>query len=118
MNIKIYENALMDTVIEPMIDLMTDFEDCGFDKDDIAKCESLVKTYLSGLCAITEPTNEAILDEVKTLVLALNELNEATDYSLIETEEREALWSIIQQSAIDCGLVDPEDDITEEWREW
>ena len=55
---------------------------------------------------------------VKKLVLALNKLNEKTDYCLLETEERESIWEIIQNSAVECGLVNPEDDITEEWREW
>jgi len=37
---------------------------------------------------------------------------------LLETEERESIWEIIQNSAVECGLTNPEDDITEEWREW
>ena len=37
---------------------------------------------------------------------------------MIETEERENIWELIQTSAVECGLQDPTDDITEEWREW
>lgn len=36
----------------------------------------------------------------------------------IETGEREAIWQIIQSSAEECGLSDPPEDVTEEWREW
>ena len=35
-----------------------------------------------------------------------------------ETGEREAIWQIIQSSAEECGLSDPPEDVTEEWREW
>ena len=58
------------------------------------------------------------MKHVKTLVLALNKLNEKTDYCLLETEERESICEIIQESAIACGLSDPSDDITEEWRDF
>lgn len=37
---------------------------------------------------------------------------------LIETTEREVIWELIQSSAVECGLQDVKDDITEEWREW
>ena len=67
---------------------------------------------------LEEPSDEEIMNQVKELVLALNDLNEKTDYSLIETDAREAIWEIIQTSAIDCGLKEYGDDITEEWREW
>ena len=58
------------------------------------------------------------MKEVKEVVIALNKLNAKTDYSIIETMEREAIWEIIQTSAVECGLSNPSDDITEEWREW
>ena len=101
-----------------MTEFMNDCEDCGFTKKDIAKCETLILEYLVALENITKPTNKEIMKYVKKLVLALNKLNEKTDYCLLETEERESIWEIIQNSAVECGLTDPEDDITEEWREW
>ena len=55
---------------------------------------------------------------VKELVLALNDLNEGADHCLLETDEREAICELIQCSAEECGLIDPESDVTEEWREW
>ncbi|MBQ4323368.1 MAG: hypothetical protein IJC19_05465, partial [Clostridia bacterium] len=82
------------------------------------KCEALILEYLVALESITEPANKEIMKHVKKLVLALNKLNEKTDYCLLETEERESIWEIIQNSAVECGLTNPEDDITEEWREW
>jgi len=101
-----------------MTEFMNDCEDCGFTRKDIAKCEALILEYLVALESITEPANKEIMKHVKKLVLALNKLNEKTDYCLLETEERESIWEIIQNSAVECGLTNPEDDITEEWREW
>ena len=101
-----------------MTEFMNDYEDCGFTQKDIAKCETLILEYLVALESIIEPTNKEIMKHVKKLVLALNKLNEKTDYCLLETEERESIWEIIQNSAVECGLTNPEDDITEEWREW
>ena len=118
MNIQKYKQQLQENVIDLMTEMMGDVDDCGFTKEDIAKCEALILAYLSALESISVPTNEEIMEHVKALVLALNELSEETDYCMIETEEREAIWEIIQDSAVECGLTDPEDDITEEWRDW
>ena len=49
-------------------------------------------------------------------MLALNDLNEELDYALIETVEREAICELIQTAAVDCGLQDVPDDVTEDWR--
>ena len=118
MDIQIYKNQLQETVIAPMIRFLTEYDDCGFTQKHVANCEVLILDYLTALEKIAKPTNEEIMTHVNTLVLALNELNQKADYCLLETEEREAIWEIIQTSAVACGLVDPEDDITEEWREW
>ncbi len=118
MNTQIYKIQLQETVVTPMTEFLKDCDDCDFTQKDIAKCESLIIEYLAALEGITEPGNKEIMKHVKKLVLGLNKLNEKTDYSLLETEEREAIWEIIQNSAVECGLTDPEDDITEEWREW
>ena len=118
MDIQIYKKQLQETVIASMTEFMNEYDDCGFEQKHVAKCEALILEYLSALEKITAPTNKEIMKHVKKLVLSLNKLNEKTDYCLLETEEREAIWEIIQTSAVECGLVDPEDDITEEWREW
>ena len=118
MDIQYYKKQLQETVVDLMIEFMGDDEDYGFSKKDIDECEALILNYLMALNGMEEPSNQQIMECVKELVLALNDLNEKTDDTLIETEEREAIWEIIQNSAVECGLTDPEDDITEEWREW
>ena len=113
-----YKNQLQDTVIIPMNEFMTDYDDCGFTEKDIAKCESLILKYFAALEEIKVHSDKEIMENVKSLVLSLNKLNEKTNYCLIETEEREAICEIIQSSAIESGLSDSSDDITEQWREW
>lgn len=118
MNLNQYKDKVVETVVEPMISFMEDWDDCDYTTENVQSCKTLIYKYLEALAAMTTPTDEAIMEQVKTLVLALNELNEQADYSLIETEAREAIWEVIQTSAVDCGLKEYGDDITEEWREW
>ena len=118
MNLNEYKDKAVEIVIEPMISFMEDWDDCDYTIEDVETCKFLIYTYLEALAEMVEPTDEAIMEQVKNLVLALNELNEKVDYSLIETEAREAIWEVIQTSAVDCGLKEYGDDITEEWRDW
>lgn len=113
-----YRNQLSETVLEPMVSFMEDWDDCDYTKAHVDACGELLMTYLETLAAIDTPTDVVIMEAVKTVVLGLNDLNEQTDYSLIETDARESIWELIQNSAVDCGLSDASDDITERWREW
>ena len=118
MNLNEYKEKVVEIVIDPMISFMEGWDDCDYSIDDVEKCKSLMYTYLEELDKMTAPSDEAIMEQVKILVLALNDLNEKTDYALIETEAREAIWEVIQTSAVACCLTEYSDDITEEWREW
>ena len=119
MDIEKFKARLSDNVITPILEYMEELgEDCEYSKKDVRKCEKILAEYLESLTALLVPTDEDIMKCVKKAVLALNNLNEKTDYALIETVERESIWELIQTSAVECGLQDPADDITEEWREW
>ncbi len=119
MEITKFKVMLADNVIAPMIAFMEECgEDCEFSKKDVQKCEKILTEYLDVLAALAIPSDKDIMKCVKKAVLALNKLNEKTDYALLETEERENIWALLQTSAVECGLQDPADDITEEWREW
>lgn len=107
-----------DTVIRPMLELIEEFGEEEYTREDVRKCENLMYGYLDALGAMTDPTDEAIMDQVRELVLALNDLNAAADDALIETMEREAIWEVVQTSAVARGLQNVPDDVTEEWREW
>ena len=113
-----YRDQLQKTVITPMMEYLQGCKTCGYSEQDVAKCQELILAYLDALEGIHAPANREIMEQVRVLVLALNELNEKTDFCLLETDEREAICEIIQSSAVACGLTDAEDDVTEEWREW
>ena len=120
MNAEFYKEQVMENVIGPMLSYMEEWDEdeCEYTEEEVEACKELICTYLDALNAMEEPADEDIMEQVKILVLALNELNEKTDYVLIETDAREAIWEIIQESAVACGLQEYGDDITEEWREW
>ncbi len=118
MNLAFYRTQVAETVVQPMIDFIEEYDGDGYTREDVQTCEKLLLEYLDTLNALPAPSDEAIMKLVKHLVLSLNDLNEATDYNLIETDAREAIWSVIQDSAAECGLQDAPDDVTEEWRDW
>ena len=113
-----YQEQVIETVVEPMLSFMEEWDDCDYSAEDVQVCKSLINTYLETLDGMSEPSDEEIMEQVKILVLALNELNEKTDYTLIETDAREAICEVIQASAVDRGLKEYGEDITEDWREW
>ena len=121
MDIIKFRTMLNNSVTGKMIEYLEFFdedEERPFTKDDVEKCGEILSRYLDSLAALTLPTDQQILECVKQAVLELNKLNEDTDYSMIETDERENIWNLIQTSAVECGLHNPIDDITEQWREW
>lgn len=118
MNIESFKKQVRETVTADLISYMQEDEDCGYRKRHVAACEKLLFRYLDKLGHLQTVTDKTVMQEVKNVVLALNRLNEKTDYALIETDARERIWEIIQSSAVACGLTDTSDDITEEWREW
>ncbi|WP_051404879.1 hypothetical protein [Bacillus cihuensis] len=63
-----------------------------------------------------KPKKGEILENVKEVVIQLNELNDKYGY-FIETMDREELYEFITEADRIAGLK-VEGDITEEWREW
>lgn len=118
MNVAQFKEKTTEIAVNPMIEFIEEWGAEGYTREDVRKCEALIHDYLDTLGTMSEPTDASIMEQVKCLVLALNELNEATDYSLIETDAREAIWEVIQNSAVACGLQDVPEDVTEEWRDW
>ena len=118
MDIAQFKAETTENVIEPMIRFIEEYDGEDYTKEDVQKCESLIHQYLEALHAMSAPTDDDIMEQVRIVVLALNDLNQATGYALIETDAREALWGVIQTSAEACGLQNAPDDVTEEWREW
>ena len=122
MNILKYKEKIITNVAEEMLSFMRDCEedegDAGYTEDDVEECKEILFDYIDALDELEDPADEDIMAEVENVVVALNELNANTDDMLIETVEREAIWEIIQEAAVECGLEEEYDDVTEEWREW
>ena len=117
MELKKFKDMVQENVLASMLDFMGE-EEAGFSREDVEACGALLNGYLDALAAMENVSDEAIMAQVQKTVLALNDLNEATDYCLIETGEREAIWEVIQLAAIARGLKNASEDITEEWRDW
>ncbi len=117
-----FSAMLNENIIQPMISYMemciSCDDDCGYNEDDIARCESLLSDYLKALADMDEPSDEDIMEQVEQVVLALNELSDDSTYLLDDEAVSELICQLIQESAVQAGLSDPADDITEEWREW
>ena len=88
MDLNQYLEKMEEIVIQPMISFMDfcDEDDCEYTLEDVQTCKDLISVYLEKLACMEEPEDEAIMEQVKVLVLALNELNEKTDYVLIFPE--------------------------------
>ncbi|SFC58072.1 hypothetical protein SAMN05443252_104427 [Bacillus sp. OV322] len=88
-----------------------------FTSENIDATNTVLDSYINSLKELTEnPTEEEIVECVKSVVIRLNELNEKYD-DFIEIMEREDLCEFITEAARISGL-ESKDDITEEWREW
>lgn len=123
-----FEKRLAEEVVAPMQSYLEicreDGGETDFSEKHIAKCAELMRGYAETLTKLTEPHGAArdkkIMAAVKKLILALNKLNEKTDYAMLETDERENICVLVQDFAIACGLTDiPEDDdVTGQWRDF
>lgn len=91
-------------------------EDCSYKSSDIDLCKNLLENFISKLIDANKDKDK-IMSAVQEVVLALNELNDSAESSLIETEQREDICGFILEAANTAGLITDED-ITEEWREW
>ena len=114
-------------VTAPMLEYYRSWVEDGegsYNESHIQKCAELLDGYAASLASIDAPTgakrDKKIMAAVTKVVLALNKLNEKTDYELLETDERESICMLITDAAVQAGLTElPEDDdVTGEWREF
>lgn len=121
-----FEKRLTEEVVAPIQSYLEicreDGGEVDFSEKHIAECAELMRTYAATLTELTVPQGAArdkkIMAAVKKLILALNKLNEKTDYAMLETDERENICVLVQDFAVACGLADIPDDVTGEWREF
>ena len=119
MQVNTYKNRIINEVITPMKEYMKECgHESGYNIFHILKCKSILLGYLKRLNKIINVSDEKIMKVVEWVVLSLNQLNEKTEYAIIETDARESIYEIIQSAAIEAGLKNYDEDITVEWREW
>ncbi|MCY0970013.1 hypothetical protein [Chryseobacterium wangxinyae] len=88
----------------------------SYTKIDVEECVKILNSYISEIS--NSKSKDEGMEIVKTTVEKLNKLNEKCDFELIETSEREQIAEIIIIESNKKGYNKPEEDITEEWREW
>ncbi len=86
---------------------------------DVLKVRKILNAYYREMSCCFKAQSGNFMDSVKKAVLALNELNEKCDFSLIETDQREDICAYIIQTACFFNFIqDENEDITGEWRDW
>ena len=105
-------------VTGPMLEYMTEARIEDFNGEDVARGGEFLEKFVNALGDLRWPSDKEILAQVEQVVVALNELNEDTDYALIETVEREAIALLIQDAVVARGLRHVPEDVTEPWRDW
>jgi len=106
---------MLDSIQKNMIDYMQGSH-VGYTAETVTKCRFILEEHLS--CIESSSSQEAYLAEVKKTVESLNELNEMSDYDLIETDEREQICEVIITAGFLLGFNDAKEDVTEAWREF
>ena len=110
------------TINELKIDLrklMIDYIKTGnanYNEKDVKKYISIIDKFLIDIK--NSKSKEDGLLIVKNTVLQLNNINKKTNFSLIETMERENIAEIINLAGYEKGNNSKDEDITEQWREW
>lgn len=106
-------------LISGMLDYISDTdEEHSYKKVDVEIVDKLIDTFILCLEKIENPTKEIVMGHVKSVVLSLNSLHEISDFSLIETYQRELLCDLIFLAVKNTGIKIPDEDFTEQWREW
>ena len=110
-------NDALEGMREYLASLLDSGGEPGYTGADIGKCGAILDDYLERVAAADHGDKEAVMAAVMSAVVALNDLNDACNDHLIETDQREHLCTLIIQAAMAAGVGDGHD-ITEEWREW
>jgi hypothetical protein len=102
---------------KPTINWINEDEDESFYSEDcINATNETLDIFLRQLDKLGDNSSEGdIMNAVKEVVMSLNELNE--QYDFISTFEREDLFEFID-SAVRISGMNPNEDVTEVWRDW
>lgn len=93
----------------------------------VAKVELLLKSFVDQVNQLSVADVAFLGKHLKSLVIALNDVNEEYDHAVIETGEREQLCQfmedVINDSKVDLEefathLGCEQDEVTDQWRDW
>lgn len=98
-----------------MLDYM-EVAEPSYTKTDVEECLKILEEYISELS--TSTSKDAGMNIVKNSIKKLNRLNDKCNSGLIETSERELIAEIMIFESVKKGYSKPNEDITEELREW
>lgn len=107
--------SLRDSVIEGMLDYMSDAE-VSYTKEDVEQCRRILEEHLEALSKVDDRDSAMVC--VKVTVLRLNALNEKAGGELFETDQREGICEYIIKAGAILDFNGEDEDVTEEWREW
>lgn len=108
--------SLLKSIQYGMLDFIEGEEQPAYNPEDVTACIKLLLEFMSSMASETQ-TLDSAKDQVRELVIALNELNEECHECLIETDQREEICEFIQKVML-TAQVEFDGDITEQWREW
>ncbi len=129
----------IDTILQSMYDyhgidkesdsFFDDFDDDGDDDDfiesacgrsEIEQCGLILEKYIDDLFALSgdELNDGAIMKTVERTVKCINKLNEKCDYELAESSISDEICDFVHRAALEAGLDDAPDNVTDEWREF
>jgi hypothetical protein len=93
-------------------------EEIKFNEVILGTVDSILINYISGMeSLVTHVTEELVKEEIKKVVLALNDFDKTRHF--IDTGQREDLCVFIDKVITATGYKIPDDkDYTLEWREW
>ena len=97
--------------------------ECGTILREICdKIEKRIDLFIAVLIEIGEYADKTVKERVvKMTIVIINQINNAYQYSLLDTNEREDLCELFDRICESAGLNlkdYPNEDITEQWRDW
>jgi hypothetical protein len=108
-------NDIKNRLLDGMREYMSDAE-VTYDEGDIRRCGEILDSFMAAIgTADSRAAARACVQEAVTL---LNQLNAAAGEELIETDQREDICALIIAAGAQLGFNAPDEDVTEQWREW
>jgi hypothetical protein len=87
MDVTACQERIMNVVVRPMLQMIHEFEMESYTDNDVASVQSILNNYVEALATLHDPCDDEIMAQVKSVVLKLNELNEALENLDHEAED-------------------------------